>query len=137
MPSGHKRHLSMLAASGSDLKKVRSDMGMASGYAGSDYDVKCDEEEQEERRSAEDIKRPVVAKARRNFMRENSESKGNPKTSGDRLKNKATKNRKSSSVNSQQQKEANTNSSTDANKKVEMQRERRAKLLFLKYYSDC
>ena len=46
-------------------------------------------------------------------MRETSENKGNPKTSRDRLKNKASKNRKGTSVNNQQQKETNTNSSKD------------------------
>ena len=46
-------------------------------------------------------------------MRDTSENKGNPKTSRDRLKNKASKNRKGSSVNNLQQKETNTNSSTD------------------------
>ena len=113
VPSGRKRHLSMPAASGSDLKKVRGDMGTAVRDAGSENDVKCDEEEEEERKSAEDIKRRVVAKARRNLMRDTSENKGNPKTSRDRLKNKASKNRKGSGVNNQQQKETNTNSSTD------------------------
>ena len=71
VPRGRKRHLSMPAASGSDLKKVRSDMETAVRVAGSENGVKCDEEEEEERKSAEDIKRRVVAKASRNLMRDN------------------------------------------------------------------
>ena len=46
-------------------KKVRSDMGTAVKDADSENGVKCDEEEEEERKSAEDIKRRVVAKARK------------------------------------------------------------------------